>query len=78
MKHPYNAACTCKRCLKESKRRIDQSNSDRANDPTRRTMHHATRRQNSKVSKESRRPVHGSQEWAETRGDDIDSPSGDY
>lgn len=41
MKHPYNAACTCKRCLKESKRRIDQSNSDRANDPTRRTMHHA-------------------------------------
>lgn len=78
MKHSYDADCGCPRCEKERKRRATQSNQDFIADSHRTAMHHLFRRQNSINSKGSRRPIPGSQEWAETRGDDIDSPSGDY
>lgn len=74
MKHPYKEGCDCRRCAKELTRRTAQSANDFTHDVHRRTAHHHFRRQNSI----NRRPVVGSQEWAETRGDDIDSPSGDY
>lgn len=70
MKHPYKADCECKRCTRERERRNAQSLSD----PRAAIVKHARRTR----SQGSRSPVHGSQEWAETRGDDIDSPSGDY
>lgn len=72
MKHSYQMACDCARCLKERERRSAQSAGDRRNRP----MPEVRRRR--RVRTETRRPVAGSQEWAETRGDDIDSESGDY
>ncbi len=67
MKHPYSNTCECHRCTRERTRREHQSA----------TTPHLTHR-SSRPRLKTRRPVWGSQEWAETRGDDIDSPSGDY
>lgn len=69
MKHSYDATCNCARCDKESNRRRRQA----LNDGRARFYAQPVRR--------SRRPVHGSQEWAETRGDDIpsyDQPGDDF
>jgi len=77
MKHSYRPECQCERCGKERTRRASQSATDAAHDPHRRTMHHTMRRQNSQARKATRRPVPGSQEWAETRGDDL-GESPDY
>jgi hypothetical protein len=68
-KHPYNSDCHCARCLRELTRRTAQS----AKDP--RTLTQATRKRFTRI-RETRRPIVGSAEWAETRGDDI--PGGDY
>lgn len=65
MKHSYIIGCGCERCTKECARRSAQSAADIALHPP---VIKRTRRR--RVA--SRRPVWGSQEWAETRGDDID------
>jgi hypothetical protein len=64
MKHSYQPACTCDRCTRERNRRTAQGTAERARHPqppprtrTKRTT--------------TRRPIPGSQEWAETRGDDL-------
>lgn len=64
-KHPYELACTCVRCIKERERRTAQS----VTDP--RHAHPARKPRTRRTS--TRRPVAGTQEWAETRGDDIDN-----
>lgn len=70
MKHPYKPDCPCTRCTRERARRNAQSRSD----PLAAIVKRARRTR----SKGSRSPIVGSAEWAEMRGDDIDSPSGDY
>lgn len=79
MKHPYKADCGCARCTKERARRTQQSSDDYAKFGS---IGYSSRdrclTRRSRRDWENRRPVWGSQEWAETRGDDIDSPSGDY
>jgi hypothetical protein len=69
-RHPFDTDCNCARCLKELRRRTAQS----ARDP--RTLTHATRKRFARI-RETRRPIVGSAEWAETRGDDL-GYSGDY
>lgn len=71
MKHAYTVDCDCKRCTREAVRRDKQSQQNfglrlQSNGFTTRT-----------ARKGSRRPLVGSQEWAETRGDDIPDYSGD-
>lgn len=66
MKHSYDSNCGCRRCTKERARRDMQSRQDAIGDAHRTAVHHLTRLR-------SRRPIPGSQEWAETRGDDIPS-----
>lgn len=71
MKHSYRAECDCRRCMKERERRAMQANIN--------LTHHTPMPRPRRTRRvQSRRPIVGSQEWAETRGDDIDSPSGDY
>lgn len=68
-KHAYTLGCDCLRCAKECARRSAQSLAN----PQRgiwNTQKPKPRR--------SRKPAYGSQEWAETRGDDIPDYSGDY
>ena len=55
-KHAYTSNCACKRCERERTRRLRERN------------YHATRRLD--PQREQRAPW-GSQEWAETRGDDL-------
>jgi hypothetical protein len=67
-KHPYNPACVCSRCAKERLRRDAQSRRpDELNSGHRRFYQQPIRRR--RVT--TRRPTPGSQEWAETRGDDL-------
>lgn len=76
MKHPYTVDCPCKRCTKELARRQLQATSSSRTPQYRRSAHHYG---NGPVRE--RRPVHGSQEWAETRADDIpslDQPGDDF
>lgn len=68
-RHPYDPACDCPRCTRESVRRTAQG----ASDPRRFNRPPARRRQKA----DSRRPIVGSAEWAETRGDDL-GESPDY
>lgn len=70
MKHSYREGCLCVRCERELKRRTAQS----AADPRRQTQPPKRRR---KKPTPERRPVVGSAEWAETRGDDL-GESPDY
>lgn len=77
MKHSYRPECTCNRCSKERARRAGQGRNEDARQTIHRAIVAAGRRQTRRQPTE-RRPTPGSQEWAETRGDDIDSPSGDY
>jgi hypothetical protein len=72
MKHSYRADCDCTRCTNERTRRSGQAHADTA-----RRSWPAVRYRGRRASV-TRRPTPGSQEWAETRGDDIDSESGDY
>lgn len=65
-KHGYNVACDCARCLKERARRSAQS----LTNPQHRVPVKACR-------SASRKPTWGTQEWAETRGDDL-GESNDY
>jgi hypothetical protein len=67
MKHPYTAGCNCARCARELVRRSRQADSN----PT------TIRARFSRIRCTRRQPIVGSQEWAETRGDDL-GPSGDY
>lgn len=74
MKHPYRDTCDCTRCHKERERRTAQATAD-----PRRLQQVARKRRARKPI--TRRPVPGSQEWAETRGDDIpsyDVPGDDF
>lgn len=64
MKHSYTVGCDCQRCTKELTRRTAQS----ASDPRR--LQQVKRKRTRKPA--TRKPVHGSAEWAETRGDDFD------
>lgn len=63
MKHPYTVGCPCLRCIRELARRDAQARRDNLNSGRRRFYQQPVRR--------DRRPAPGSQEWAETRGDDI-------
>jgi hypothetical protein len=67
MKHPYRPECACARCEKEKARRTAQG---QAINP-----YHV--RQVRQAKRQTRRPAVGSQEWAESRGDDL-GESGDY
>ena len=69
MKHSYSVTCQCPRCTRERARRAAQVRRDDLN-----TRHRAFYDQ---PVRQSRRPVPGSQEWAETRGDDL-GESPDY
>ena len=69
MKHPYALGCDCKRCAREAVRRDAQSRRDALNADNRRFYAQPVRK--------VRTPVPGSQEWAETRGDNL-GYSGDY
>ncbi len=85
-KHPYATTCDCPRCTRERARRTIQS----ASDPRTVTGRFRTRRfpapqrlyrahnylTQAQAVERMRRPVPGSQEWAETRGDDL-GPSED-
>jgi hypothetical protein len=70
MKHSYRDTCDCLRCQKERMRRTSQA----ASDPRR---HHQMAQKRKRWASQnripSRKPAWGSQEWAETRGDDIPS-----
>lgn len=68
MKHSYRADCDCKRCARERKRRAARA---ALNDGIRRLYAQRSRKPR------DRRPAPGSQQWAETRGDDI-GESPDY
>lgn len=77
MKHPYKVGCTCGRCTKEAARREAQGRRDNLNAGNRRFYQQPIRRR----ARGSRRPIVGSAEWAETRGDDIpslDQPGDDF
>lgn len=68
MKHSYNEACHCPRCERERSRRARQSQQDadtHADPWLRRDPRYQGRK------RQTRRPRVGSQEWAETRGDDL-------
>lgn len=74
MKHSYRAECECSRCTKERTRRDKQGMG--------RAISNATRlgkvaKQMARSRTQTRRPIVGSQEWAETRGDDL-GESPDY
>lgn len=72
MKHAYKVGCECKRCLREAARRAAQSYAGGSREALARAR--ALLRRPAR-GKGSRRPVPGSAEWAETRGDDLgDSP----
>lgn len=71
MKHAYIVGCECARCAKEAIRRNTQSRQTSGNHYT------EVRARFTRIRATRRRPVVGSQEWAETRADDIDY-SGDY
>jgi hypothetical protein len=74
MKHSYDVACECSRCSKERARRDAQSLANAGRTP----IYGPGRRYRlNGQRKETRRPVWGSQEWAETRGDDL-GESPDY
>lgn len=75
MKHSYRADCDCKRCTNERARRDAQSRARIANKAWPSVRYRGRR------APAQRRPVPGSQEWAETRGDDIpsyDQPGDDF
>lgn len=67
MKHPYTPGHDCPRCNRERARRDAQADAS----PRRWAPIEPGRRYRGGPAK-TRRPVPGSQEWAETRGDDID------
>jgi hypothetical protein len=69
MKHSYRLDCDCARCVRERNRRISQA---QARDTRHRSAPHRRPQR-----RRERRPVPGSQEWAETRGDDL-GESPDY
>jgi hypothetical protein len=71
MKHSYIAGsgCSCNRCSRERARRDAQRNASPRDGFSRPNMN--------RLRKRERRPVPGSQEWAETRGDDL-GESPDY
>lgn len=71
MKHPYDPTCTCHRCTREHGRRNSQAKADHA-----RKVWPAVRYRGRRAPA-TRRPTPGSQEWAETRGDDL-GESPDY
>mgnify|MGYP001561241254 CR=1 FL=1 len=69
MKHSYQLGCPCARCTRECVRRTKQA----ANDPQR--FNQRKRLYARPRPMPTRQPVIGTQEWAETRGDDLgDSP----
>jgi hypothetical protein len=61
MKHAYTVGCECKRCARELVRRSRQAENNPA----------AVRARFSRIRRTRRQPIVGSQEWAETRGDDL-------
>lgn len=75
MKHSYTVGCACQRCTRERTRRTAQSSADFARNPQRRSD--ALKAARKRVRTFERRPIVGSAEWAETRGDDLDE-SPDY
>lgn len=78
MKHSYRPECTCDRCNGERNRRERQADQNAAR---RRPCAIRTSYGRRNVSCSERRPTPGSQEWAETRGDDIpsyDQPGDDF
>lgn len=73
MKHPYRPECQCDRCQAEKARRTSQARANHV-----RHSWPAIRYRGRRTTRPStRRPTPGSQEWAETRGDDLDE-SPDY
>lgn len=60
MKHSYRAECQCARCTKELERRTKQSGAAPV-------KHIPVKRERTRTHK----PEWGSQEWVETRGDDL-------
>lgn len=63
MKHSYTVGCDCGRCTRELARRTAQSFTEAQRHPK------PVRRPRARRS--TRKPTWGSQEWAETRGDDL-------
>ena len=80
MKHSYRVECECHRCAGERGRRAAQSanNPQHAQRAAEMRRSQAIRRERLALRRKGpRRPVVGSQEWAETRGDDL-GESPDY
>ena len=77
MKHSYVVGCECKRCIRECARRMRQATAESVKHPK---VDTAAAKKHARWERErrcERRPVWGSAEWAETRGDDL-GESPDY
>jgi hypothetical protein len=76
MKHSYSAGCDCPRCQKERARRTVQAQAENLRSggtryASREGIARARIAMRRRPKPHSRTPVPGSQEWAETRGDDL-------
>lgn len=79
MKHSYRADCDCRRCTREHSRRNQQAAAEHSRQVATGEWRRPTTRRARRSS--ARRPTPGTQEWAETRGDDIpslDQPGDDF